>query len=61
MSGLAFLVLSDKELDSIESSYCEVLKKLLRLHLKTPRKVIYFLAGSFPGNALLGIGLVWYD
>ena len=53
MSGLASLVLSDKELDSIESYYREVLRKLLRLHQKTPRTVIYFLAGSIPGNALL--------
>ena len=29
------------------------MRKLLRLHPKTPRTVIYFLAGSIPGNALL--------
>ena len=53
MSGLAFLVLSDKELGSIESYYREVMRRLLRLHPKTPKTVIYFLAGSIPGNALL--------
>ena len=55
MSGLACLILSNKKIDSVEQYYREVLRKLMRLYKKTPRSVIYFLAGSLPGSALLHI------
>ena len=53
LSGIGSLVLSNKEISLIESHYCETLRKLLRIHEKTPRSVIYFLAGSLPGTALV--------
>ena len=52
-SGLASLVLSKKEVDMIDSHYLETLRHLQKLHINTPRCVIYFLAGSLPGSALL--------
>ena len=53
LSGIAPLVLSDQELTLIEQHHKETLRCLLRLHQNTPRSVIYFLAGSLPGSALL--------
>ena len=53
LSGLAALCLSDTEIDMIERHYKETLQRLMRLHKKTPRSVVYFLAGSIPGCALL--------
>ena len=52
-SGLGALILTGKETESIENHYRESLRQLLRLHKGTPRCVIYFLAGSLPGVALL--------
>ena len=52
-SGLGSLVLSPKEINLIEKHYCETLRQLLRLHKNSPRCVVYFLAGSLPGIALL--------
>ena len=53
ISGLPSLVLSEKEFCSLESYYRGSLQKLLRLHDKTPRVVIYFLAGTIPLPAIL--------
>ena len=53
MSGLAPLVLSKQEVQMIEQQYKETLRCLLRLHEGTPRSVVYFLAGSLPGTAVL--------
>ena len=53
MSGLGPLVLSDPEITMIEQHHKETIRCLLRLHQNTPRSVIYFLAGSLPGSALL--------
>ena len=53
LSGLPSLVLSDKQMNLLESYYRQILNKLLRLHDKTPRVVIYFMAGSFPLTAIL--------
>ena len=52
-SGIPSLVLSKKEIDTIEKHYCDTIRKLLRLVKGTPRTVIYFLAGSLPGSAIL--------
>ena len=53
LSGLTSLVLTNKELGMIENHYRETLRRLLRLHSKTPRCVIYFLSGSLPGDAFV--------
>ena len=53
LSGLAPLILTKAELDIIERHYKDTLLRLLRLPKKTPRSVVYFLAGSLPGTALL--------
>ena len=49
LSGLASLVLSNDEVNKIEKHYLET----ICLYEKTPRCVVYFLAGSLPGIALL--------
>ena len=53
LSGLAPLILTKSEVTLIERHYKETLLRLLRLPKKTPRSVVYFLAGSLPGIALL--------
>ena len=53
LSGLAALPLSKADIDMVERHYCETLRRLLRLLPKTPRSVVYFLAGSLPGSALV--------
>ena len=53
LSGIAALVLTKRDIDMIDHHYQETLRQLLRLHRKTPRSVIYFLAGSLPGAALV--------
>ena len=53
LSGLATLVLSSAEETIIEQHYKAVISNVQRLHPGTPRSVIYFLAGSLPGIALL--------
>lgn len=53
LSGLGSLILSSKEINMIEHHYRETLRQLLRLHKGSPRTVIYFLAGSLPGIALV--------
>ena len=52
-SGLASLVFSKDEVNLLEKHYLLTIQRLLRLHDKTPRCVVYFLAGTLPGNALL--------
>ena len=54
-SGLASLVLNNAETKVIDSHYQNTLQNLQRLHQKTPRSVILFLAGSLPGEAILHI------
>ena len=51
-SGLATLVLSKSELNIIEIYFKNTLQNIQRLHKNTPRSVVYFLAGSFPGEAV---------
>ena len=53
MSGLASLVLRQAELDIIDGHYLGTLRSLLKLYSKTPRSIVYFLAGSLPARALL--------
>ena len=53
LSGLASLVLLKSELHLIDQHHKDVLRNLQRLLPATPRSVVYFLAGSLPGEALL--------
>ena len=45
-SGLAALVLTKAEIGILDSHYLTILQNLQRLHDKTPRAVVLFLAGS---------------
>ena len=53
LSGLASLVLSKTELDSIDHHYKVSLESLQRLYKGTPTPVVLFMAGSLPASALL--------
>ena len=53
MSGLGALVLNTTETKMIERQYCKTLRSLMKLPKKTPRAVVYCLAGSLPGTAVL--------
>ena len=55
LSGIAPLVLSKSDVNLVDQHHRETLRNLLRLHQNTPRSVIYFLAGSLPGCALIHI------
>ena len=50
---MASLVLSQAELDIIDGHYLNTLQNLLKLYTKTPRSIVYFLAGSLPASAIL--------
>ena len=52
-SGLASLVLTRSEVNIIDKQYQKTLQSLQRLHDKTPRSVVLFLAGRLPGEAEL--------
>ena len=52
-SGLASLVLSKNEVNVLESYYKTTIQNIQRLHQNTPRSLVYFLAGSLPGEAIL--------
>ena len=52
-SGLAALVLSKAEIGLLDSHFLNTLQNLQRLHDKTPRAVVLFMAGSLPGEAIL--------
>ena len=53
LSGLGSLLLKRSELDIVKNHHLQVLRNLLRLFPKTPHPVIFFLAGSLPGDALI--------
>ena len=46
-------MLKDSEIKLVDHHHRETLRRLMRLNERTPRSVIYFLAGSLPGVALL--------
>ena len=52
-SGLASLVLNTAETKIIDKHYQYTIQNLQRLHQKTPRCIIFCLAGSLPGEAIL--------
>ena len=53
LSGLSSLVMTKSELDIASSHYKNTLRRLMKLHDRTPQSVIFFLAGSLPFLALL--------
>ena len=52
-SGLAAMVLTKAETGILDAHFLTTLQSLQRLHDKTPRAVVLFLAGSLPGEAIL--------
>ena len=52
-NGLASLVLSKAEIKMIDSHYQVTIQNLQRLHSRTPRSIVFFLAGTLPGEAVL--------
>ena len=52
-SGLSSLVLNSGEVKIIDKHYQFTLQSLQRLHQRTPRSIIFFLAVSLPGEAHL--------
>ena len=53
LSGMASLVLSDKEVKLMDQHYKVHLERLLKLHQATPAPVVFFLAGCLPLPAQL--------
>ena len=53
LSGLAGLLLSKAEVDTVSACYKNTLQRLMKLHERSSDCVVYFLAGSLPGSALL--------
>ena len=53
LSGVASLVLSQAEINILDGHYLKTLQMLLRLHDKTPRSIVYYLAGSLPAAAYI--------
>ena len=58
LKGLASLVLLKPEVDMIDHHIKVTQEKLLRLHPRTPRCVVSFLAGCLPGTALYHLKLL---
>ena len=53
MSGLASLVLSKKEVSSLDQQYKRTLQNILKLSVSSPRSLVHFVAGSLPATAIL--------
>ena len=53
MSGLASQTLTNAEIKIMDCHYQHTIQNLQRLHKKTPRSIIFFLAGTLPGEAQL--------
>ena len=53
LSGVATLVLNKAEKNVLDTHYKCTVQRLQRLHRKTPRSVVFFLAGCLPFEALL--------
>ena len=53
LSGLAALVMSKTEEDSLDLHFKVSLERFQRLYKATPAPVVYFLAGSLPASAIL--------
>ena len=53
LSGVASLVLSKAEIRILDGHFVSTLRKLMKLHDKTPRSFIYLMAGTLPVSAIL--------
>ena len=53
MSGLGSLLLSSKELAMLDQQYKRTLQNILKLSVSSPSSLVYFVAGSLPGTALI--------
>ena len=53
LSGLAALVLSQKEVSLLENHYKTVIERIQKLHSNTPRAFVYLLAGTLPLEGIL--------
>ena len=53
MSGLASLVLSPKEIGSVDQQYKRTLQNITKLSTNTTASVISFVTGSLPATAIL--------
>ena len=53
MSGLGSLFLTNKEIAMIDQQYKKTLKNILKLPVSSPSSLVYFVAGSLPGTAIL--------
>ena len=53
MSGLSSQVLSKSEINLVSQHHKKTLQNLQKLHANTPDPVVFFLAGSLPGSAVL--------
>ena len=52
-SGLATLVLTKPEITLIDGHYQKTVRILQKLHDKTPKSIVFLLAGCLPGEAIL--------
>ena len=55
LSGVGSLVLTKKERSVLDTHYKSTVQRLQRLHPRTPRAVVFFLAGCLPFEAVLHI------
>ena len=55
LSGVASLVLTKKERSVLDTHYKSTVQRLQRLHQRTPRAAVFFLAGCLPFEAMLHI------
>ena len=53
LSGLGSLVLTEPEINVIDSHFKSTIQNLQRLHQNTPAGVVFLLAGCLPGKAML--------
>ena len=53
MSGLGSLFLSQKEVSIVDQQYKRTLQNILRLSVSSPACLVYFVAGSLPGAAII--------
>ena len=53
MSGLASLVLSPKEISSVDQQFKGTVQALLKLSISSPAPLVHFVSGTLPGTAIL--------
>ena len=55
MSGLSSLLLSSKEIACIDQQHKKTLQDITKLSSNSPSSLVHFIAGSFPGSAILNL------